>query len=231
MNTVMDLAGLRTPAVIINCKVYTEVEGASALRLAKACAKVADESGVSIAVCPPMVELGRVAADAGLPVFSQNVDPRKPGSGTGFTTPSLVKATGAVGTLINHSEHKQPVNDVGTCVSMCKELGLITCVCADTTEVAAELAAFSPDFIAVEPPELIGGDISVTTANPGIVSGTVDAVSKVDPKVAVLCGAGVKTGDDVKTAIDLGAKGVLLASGVVKAKDPEAVVRDLIRYI
>ena len=100
-----------------------------------------------------------------------------------------------------------------------------------SAEVAAELAAFSPDFIAVEPPELIGGDISVTTANPGIVSGTVDAVSKVDPKVAVLCGAGVKTGDDVKTAIDLGAKGVLLASGVVKAKDPEAVVRDLIRYI
>ncbi len=227
----MDLAGLRTPAVIINCKVYTEVEGASALRLAKACAKVADESGVSIAVCPPMVELGRVAADAGLPVFSQNVDPRKPGSGTGFTTPSLVKATGAVGTLINHSEHKQPAADVGTCISMCKDLGLITCVCADTTKVAAELAAFSPDFIAVEPPELIGGDISVTTANPGIVSGTVDAVSKVDPKVAVLCGAGVKTGDDVKTAIDLGAKGVLLASGVVKAKDPEAVVRDLIRYI
>ena len=83
----------------------------------------------------------------------------------------------------------------------------------------------------VEPPELIGGDISVTTANPGIVSGTVKAVAKVDPKVAVLCGAGVKTGDDVKTAIDLGAKGVLLASGVVKAKDPEAVVRDLIRYI
>ena len=227
----MDLAGLRTPAVIINCKVYTEVEGASALRLAKACAKVADESGVSIAVCPPMVELGRVASDAGLPVFSQNVDPRKPGSGTGYTTPSMIAATGALGTLINHSEHKQPSEDVGTCVAMCREQKLTTCVCADTVEIAKELAAFAPDFIAVEPPELIGGDISVTTADPEIVSNTVEAVKSVNPHINVLCGAGVKTGKDVRTAIDLGARGVLLASGVVKAKDPEAVVRDLIRYI
>jgi triosephosphate isomerase len=83
----------------------------------------------------------------------------------------------------------------------------------------------------VEPPELIGGDISVTTANPGIVSGTVEAVKSVDSGIKVLCGAGVKNGNDVKTAVDLGAEGVLLASGVVKAKDPESVIRDLIRYI
>ncbi len=217
--------------MIINFKVYTEVEGVSALRLSQTCQKVAEESGVGIAVCPPMVELSRVASEIDIPVFSQNVDPRKPGSGTGFTTPSLVKATGAYGSLINHSEHKQPVSDVGTCVSMCKELGLVTCVCADTTEVATELASFSPDFIAVEPPELIGGDISVTTANPEIVSMTVKSVKAVDSDIAVLCGAGVKTGEDVKAAIELGAEGVLLASGVVKAKDPESVIRDLIKYI
>ena len=86
-------------------------------------------------------------------------------------------------------------------------------------------------MIAVEPPGLIGGDVSVTTADPAIVSGTVDAVIAVDPEIAVYCGAGVKTGDDVRTAMDLGAHGVLLASGVVKAKDPEAVLRDLISKI
>ena len=222
---------LKTPAVIVNCKVYTEVEGSGALDLALVCDSVAEETGIGIAVCPPMVELGRVADRVSLPVFSQNVDPRKPGSGTGYTTPTAVKAAGAYGTLINHSEHKQPAADVGTCVSMCRDLDLYTCVCADTVDVAKELAAFKPRMIAVEPPELIGGDISVTTANPKIVQDTVEAVESVDSDVMVLCGAGVKTGEDVKAAVDLGAHGVLLASGVVKAKDPENVLRDLIKHL
>lgn len=219
------------PAVIINFKVYSEIEGVKSFELSEICDKIADETGANLMVCPPMVELSYVADQVSIPVFSQNVDPRKPGSGTGYTTPSLVKATGAAGTLINHSEHKQPVEDVGACVQMCKELELVTCVCADTVDIAKDLARFSPDYIAVEPPELIGGDISVTTANPGIVSGTVEAVKSVDSGIKVLCGAGVKNGNDVKTAVDLGAEGVLLASGVVKAKDPESVIRDLIRYI
>jgi triosephosphate isomerase len=222
---------MANPAVIVNFKVYTEVEGESSLRLSQICARVAEESGANIIVCPPMVELGRVCASAGIPVFSQNVDPRSPGSGTGFTTPSLVKSAGAAGTLINHSEHKQPAEDVAKCVELCKALGLRTCVCADTVADAALLARNSPEFVAVEPPELIGGDISVTTANPKIVGDTVEAVKAVDSNIAVLCGAGVKNGADVKAAVDLGASGVLLASGVVKSKDPEAVMRDLIKFI
>ncbi|MBR2255431.1 MAG: triose-phosphate isomerase [Candidatus Methanomethylophilaceae archaeon] len=219
------------PSVIVNFKVYSEVEGRKALTLAKICEKVAEESGANIVVCPPMLELSAVAASCSIPVFSQNVDPRKPGSGTGFTTPSSVAAAGCAGTLVNHSEHKQSVSDVGTCVSMSKDLGLCVCVCSDTAEGAKDLAAFHPHMIAVEPPELIGGDVSVTTANPKIVSDTVDTVHSVDKDVAVLCGAGVKNGRDVRTALDLGASGVLLASGVVKAKDPESVIRDLISLI
>lgn len=225
------MSDLRTPAVIINCKVYTEVEGERSLHLAQTCQKVAEETGVSIAICPPMPSLEFVAQYVDLPVFSQNVDPRKPGSGTGYVTPSCVAACGAFGTLINHSEHKQDRNDVGTCVEMCKELELCTCVCADTVEIAADLATFAPDFIAVEPPELIGGDISVTTANPEIVEKTVKAVKDVSANTYVLCGAGVKNGNDVRTALDLGADGVLLASGVVKAENPESVIRDLVSRI
>ena len=83
----------------------------------------------------------------------------------------------------------------------------------------------------MEPPELIGGDISVTTANPKIVQDTVETVKAVNRNVSVLCGAGVKTGQDVATAISLGADGVLLASGVVKSKDPKATLEDLISKI
>jgi triosephosphate isomerase len=85
--------------------------------------------------------------------------------------------------------------------------------------------------VAVEPPELIGGDFSVSRAQPELVKGTVDAVKAVSPEVKVLCGAGVKSGEDVRKALELGSEGVLLASGVVKAKDVEQAIRDLVTGI
>ena len=225
------MSDLRTPAVVVNFKAYAEVDGPKALTLAKICEEVARESGVSIAVCPPVVELASVAREVDIPVFAQNVDPRTPGSATGWVTPSMVAAAGAVGTLINHSEHRFGDEDIGRCVQLCRENSLVPMVCAESVEKAASVARFSPDFIAVEPPELIGGDVSVTTANPKIVEDTVAAVKAVDGKVSVLCGAGVKTGKDVKVALELGADGVLLASGVVKSKDPKASLLDLISQL
>ena len=71
----------------------------------------------------------------------------------------------------------------------------------------------------------------MTAANPEIVRNTVNAVKKVNPNVKVLCGAGVKNGKDVAKALELGAEGVLLASGVVKAKNPEEVLMDLVSGI
>ena len=71
------------------------------------------------------------------------------------------------------------------------------------------------------------GEIFRFTADPGIVSDSVEAVRTVDKNVKVLCGAGVKNGKDVAKSIELGAEGVLLASGIVKAKDKEIVIRDL----
>ena len=70
--------------------------------------------------------------------------------------------------------------------------GFPVCACAADVEEAKALAELNPTFI-VEPPELIGGDISVTTAGQPIVSDTVAAVKAVNPSVRVLCGAGVKT--------------------------------------
>jgi triosephosphate isomerase (TIM) len=222
------LTELELPVIVVNFKVYSEVEGQGALRLAKECERAAGEHKASFAVCPPMVELSKVASSVTIPVLSQHVDARSPGSITGHVSPQSVKAAGAVGTLINHSEHRMAMPDIVIAVRMCREQGLISIVCTDSSETSVAVAAYGPDFVAVEPPELIGGDISVTTADPQIVSRTVELVRKVDPKVKVLCGAGVKNGADVKAALSLGASGVLLASGVVKAKDVKAVLKDLV---
>ena len=219
------------PVIIVNFKAYGEVERDGAFVLAKACESVSEETGVTISVCPPAVDLAYITRSVSIPVLSQNVDPHAAGSATGWVTPSMVKGCGAVGTLINHSEHKIPKNQIGECVELSKGVELVTVVCADNVQSAVQAAEFRPDFVAVEPPELIGGNISVTTANPAIIEDTVDAVKKVNGAIAVLCGAGVKTGDDVKAALDLGTSGVLLASGVVKAKDPKAVLLDLVKHL
>ena len=222
---------LSKPVIAVNFKVYREVEGENALKITRICEEVSKESGIRIIACPPMTELGVVARNVNIPIFSQNADARAPGSSTGWVTPTMIKTAGAVGTLINHSEHKQSLQNIGETVELCKGADLLTMVCADTTKTAVSIAAFHPDCIAVEPPELIGGDISVTSANPAIVEKTVESVKNISKNISVFCGAGVKTGDDVWSALDLGADGVLLASGVVKSKDPKASLLDLIKRL
>ncbi|MEM2739506.1 MAG: triose-phosphate isomerase, partial [Candidatus Bathyarchaeia archaeon] len=62
---------------------------------------------------------------------------------------------------------------------------------------------------------------------PEAVTDALKLVGMVNPRVIVLCGAGISRGEDVKVALQLGTKGVLLASGVVKAKDPYSILREM----
>jgi triosephosphate isomerase len=225
------LTKLKTPVIVVNFKTYAEVEGQNALDLALICQEISREAGVSIAVCPPMVELSRIASQVKIPVFGQHIDAKVTGASTGWVTPGAVRATGAIGTLLNHSEHRLMMYDVSAINKSCHEAGLETIICADGPDTANIVASFGPDFIAVEPPELIGGDVSVTDARPEVISEAVESVHRVDAHIPVLCGAGIKNGKDVKKALQLGAKGVLLASGVVRAKDVRATLRDLIGQI
>ncbi|MCU0799843.1 MAG: triose-phosphate isomerase [Candidatus Thermoplasmatota archaeon] len=218
---------MRTPMIILNMKSYREAEGKLSLVLARTCEKVALETGASIAVCPPMVELSRVALEVSIPVLAQNVDMWDATVRTGSTSLGAVKNAGAIGTLVNHSECRRLLSDIGHIVDSARGMGLTTIVCTNNVAASRAAAALAPDMIAMEPPELIGGDISVTTADPRIVEDTVRAVREAAPGVMVLTGAGVKDGNDVRKALELGTVGVLLASGVVKAKDPGKVLLSL----
>jgi len=84
-----------------------------------------------------------------------------------------------------------------------------------------------PDMIAIEPPELIGTGISVSKARPELITKSLKQIRKVNESVRVLCGAGVTTAEDVSKALDLGSEGVLVASAVVKSKDPGAVLQSM----
>jgi triosephosphate isomerase len=219
---------MKTPAIVINFKTYKEVVGGSGLELAKLCESVAEETGASIAIAPQMVDLALMAEKVSIPVFAQHIDSVSAGASTGWTHAGAVEGAGASGSLINHSEHRLKIADIEDLVQQCRSLNLVSIVCTNNIKVSTASAALGPDFVAVEPPELIGGDISVTTADPEIVSSTVAEIKRIAPEVKVLTGAGIKNREDVSKALELGTDGVLLASGIVKASDPRSALLDLI---
>ncbi len=216
---------LQTPMVIVNFKTYLESTGKKAVELAKQAERASKETGACIIVAPQFADLAKIAEEVEIPVFAQHVDPIKPGNSTGHILVESVKEAGAVGTLINHSERQLRLIDIDAIIALTKEKGLTSCVCANNPSVSAAVAAMHPDITSVEPPELIGSGISVSKAKPEIITDTVKLVQKVNPKMTILCGAGISTAEDVSIALQLGTQGVLVASGIVKAKDPYSVLR------
>ncbi len=212
--------------ILVNLKAYP----CDPIEVATAARDVADASDVRIAVAPQAADLARVA-ETDVETWAQHVSPNPHGSHTGSTLAEAAADNGAEGTLINHSEKRLKLADVDGALDAAERAGLETIVCANNPAQIGAAAALGPDAVAVEPPELIGGDVSVSTADPGIVEDAVDAAAAVDPDVEVFCGAGVSTGEDVVAAADLGASGILLASGVAKADDPEAALADLVSGI
>jgi len=210
--------------LLINFKTYLEATGKRAVELSKQIEKVGENAGIKVGVAPQFCDLERVAASVDIPIFAQHIDPITPGASTGHVLAESVKAAGADGTLINHSEKPLLLADIDKAVQLAKQTGLNSVVCAGTARLAASVAVSEPDMVAIEPPELIGTGRAVSKENPEIITDSVKRVHKVNPTVRILCGAGISTGDDVYTALKLGTDGILVASGVVKAKEPEKVL-------
>ncbi len=222
---------VRTPLILVNFKTYSEATGRKAVKLAKTAEKISLETEVCIGLAPQFVDIASIASAVSVPVFAQHIDPIAPGSFTGHILPGSIREAGAVGTLINHSERRLKLADIDATITRARESNLLSVVCANNAAVSAAVAALKPTMVAVEPPELIGTGIPVSKAKPEVVSGTVDLVKRINPDVVILCGAGITRGGDVAAAIKLGAEGVLVASGVVKAKDPSKVLLEFAESI
>jgi triosephosphate isomerase len=212
------------PFLLVNFKTYLESTGKRAVELSKKIEAVAENAGVSVGVAPQFCDIQQVAASVDIPIFAQHVDAITPGANTGHVLAESVKAAGADGTLVNHSERPLQLVEIDRAVELARQAGLRTVVCGGTARLAAAVALSEPDMVAIEPPELIGTGRAVSKENPGIVTESVRRVRKVNPSIAILCGAGISTGDDVYAALKLGTNGILVASGIVKAPKPEEVV-------
>jgi len=219
------------PIIIVNYKTYFEATGKKAVKLSKIADEVSRESGVNVGVAPQFADIASIADTVSIPVFSQHIDPISPGSFTGHILLESVKEAGAVGTLINHSERRLKLCAIEAIVTKTRESGLVSVVCTNNAAVSAAAAALKPDMIAVEPPELIGTGIPVSKSKPEVVSGTVELVKRINPDVVTLCGAGITRGEDVTAALRLGTEGFLVASGIVKAKDPRKILLEFTEAI
>jgi len=214
------------PIIIINFKTYEEATGERALRLARVCRSVAMKHGKRIIVSPQFTDIYRISRESSeyTPVFAQHIDDGI-GKFTGSVSPLAVREAGAVGTLLNHSEKRLPIEEIGKRIKAAKAHGLMTLCFADSIEESLRIASFDPEMIAYEPPELVGTGISVSTAKPSQIT---DFVSRVTPKVRRLVGAGISNPGDVRKALELGADGWGVSSAFTKAKDPEKILDELV---
>lgn len=220
-----------SPKVIINFKTYSQGAGEKAKKLAMNIQQVHKETGVDMAIAPQAVDLKAIRGVVDIPIYAQHIDPISPGSNTGFFCPESLMEAGINGTLINHSEKPLRLAEIDEIVQITKKFNLTSVVCSNNIRTSAACASLDPDYIAIEPPALIGSGYAVSKSEPQVVSNTVAAVHEVNSSIPVLCGAGITNGEDVKAAIDLGADGVLVASGIVKADDSLESLRDLVSKI
>jgi triosephosphate isomerase (TIM) len=210
--------------LIINFKNYEEVSADRAIELAETARQVAEKLQIEIVLAPPHPVLALIAKNIEIPVICQHVDDEKIGPSTGFIVPEIAKSYGVIGSLINHSEHRMEMSSIARLVERLRKLSMISIVCAQEPQEVVYLSSLNPDFIAIEPPELIGSGRAVSKENPAIIAKSIEGAGS---HSSIICGAGISDKDDVSKAIELGSKGILVASGVIKASSWEKKITEL----
>ncbi len=214
--------------IFVNYKTYEESSGDKAVELTKILEEVARNSQIKIIPVVQTIDIREIIAMTSLEVWVQKVDPVDFGAHTGSVLPKEILEVGAKGTFLNHSENK--INDfnalMGT-TKLCREIGLKTLVFAGNVEELKRNLDTNPDYISYEPPELVGStQTSVSEAQPEIISQAV-GIAK-DAGIPLIIGAGVKTADDIRIGLKLGAAGFAIASSIVKAEDPKSELMELV---
>ena len=210
---------------IINCKNYEEIAGDKIIEFVKIAEKISKKYKIKIAVAPPQHLIGLVA-NSSIQILAQHVDNSNVGSTTGFMIPELLKKSKVSGSLINHSEHRISSDEIAKLVLKLRELKMISVVCVKDVAEAKKYAKLNPDYIAIEPPELIGSGKAVSKEKPELITKSADVVNSAKNKTKLLCGAGIVSGQDVTKALELGSRGILVASGIIKAKNWTKVIEE-----
>ncbi|MFH1238103.1 MAG: triose-phosphate isomerase [archaeon] len=205
------------PIIIVNFKTYKQ--GKEAVNLAKQI----EEVDKNIIVGVQASDICEIVKKTKLKVYSQHVDCLEKGRATGFVLPEAVKSEKAIGSFLNHSEHKLDFDILKRTIKRCNKVGLKTVVFASSLGEALKIEKLNPDYLVIEPPELVGGKISVSKSKPELI----EKIKK-SLKMNFLVGAGIHSSEDVKIAMKLGASGIAVSSAICNAKNPRKELKELI---
>ena len=215
---------------VINCKNYEEIAGDKIIKIVKTAEKISKKYKVKIAICPPQHLIGLVS-NSSIPILAQHIDDSKIGSTTGFVIPELLKKSKVKGSLINHSEHRISSKEIEKLIMKLKELKMISILCVKDVAEVKKYVKLNPDYIAIEPPELIGSGKAVSKEKPELIAKAANIVNDSKNKTKLLCGAGIVSGEDVAKATELGSEGILVASGIIKAKNWNKVISEFAKAL
>jgi len=205
--------------------------GQDVLRLAKHADKVSVEYGVQIIFTPQTVDIPLLAQETEhILVFAQHMDSLRVGVGVGSVLPEAIKAAGAVGVLLNHVEKRLTHEEIQKTIRRADEVGLASMVCADTLDDVPDIARMEPNVILAESPALIGVG-KRSESDQQAIAKINQAVWEINSDIRVLHGAGINCGRDVYEVILAGAQATGSTSGVIKAKDPLAMLEEMIRSV
>ena len=215
---------------IINCKNYDEISGEKIITLAKISQRISKKYKIPIAIAPPH-HLIPLITKFNVIVLAQHLDDKKVGSTTGFMIPEIAKKSKINGSLINHSEHRISEKEIKNLINRLKRLRLQTVLCVKNVNELKKYLKLNPTFIAIEPPELIGTGKAISNERPQLITRAVAGVKSAKNSTKLLCGAGIVSGTDVARAKELGSKGILVASGIVKARNWEKIIDEFSRAL
>ncbi|KKQ74034.1 MAG: Triosephosphate isomerase [Candidatus Woesebacteria bacterium GW2011_GWB1_38_5b] len=214
--------------LFVNFKTYEEGSGPRALALVHALEEVSTQTQIKIIPVVAVLDAETIATASKLEIWVQHVDPVEYGAHTGWTLPSELARIGIHGVFLNHSEHKfEDFEALTNAAKICQSQNLKTLIFAADIKELKLILKLKPDFVAYEPPELVGSTTkSVASEKPEIIS-TAAEIAKT-ARIPLIVGAGIHTSKDIKRSLELGAVGFAVATNIVKAKDPKSATMALL---
>ncbi|MEK6899140.1 MAG: triose-phosphate isomerase [Nanoarchaeota archaeon] len=204
--------------IIINFKNYKF--GDDVLKLAR----LIEQHVPNAAVALSATDIRLVTGKTSLNVYAQHCDLSDERS-TGFVSASSLRASGASGVILNHSEHPIKLDILKKTIEQCRKAKLLTLVCASSFDEAKKIVSLRPEMIAFEDPKIIGTGKSITQYESHEVKKFVNLLK--NSGIVPICGAGVSNYRDVDEAYKLGCKGVLISSAIAKSKNPSSLLKEL----
>ncbi|MCL4314238.1 MAG: triose-phosphate isomerase [Candidatus Thermoplasmatota archaeon] len=215
--------------IIVNFKQYHESTGRSAISLISLLNHAIDFKGIETFFAVSLTDLLSASEIYGDMVIAQHVDGVDSGPYTGHVSYRTLLNMGVRKSLLNHSERKVKKEIIAKTAMLCDKAGVELILCAADIDEVKMFSSLPVPFIAYEPPDLIGGNISVSTANPDTIRDAAVVCDRADK--ALLVGAGIKVPDDARKSVELGASGILISSGVVLSREPGDALSSLAKAL